>query len=199
MAYFERENRELVNLDSCDLLHSQFAILSDYAAGVSLDYLAEVSEQILPAHEPNEKYLPPAGFRVGAPALPAVPRRSGARSLTSLSGRSSSRACSRSCTRASRVGLGSTIRKAPSGRSYRRGMNGSDVSSTAGGLRTRANSSELSLASRELAREILRKPVAESQPEWSRETAADLRRFLQQQIESHIERRLVTVPVLEAA
>ena len=57
MAYFERENRELVNLDSCDLLQSQFAVLSDYAAGVALDYMAEISEQILPAHEPNEKYF----------------------------------------------------------------------------------------------------------------------------------------------
>ena len=27
MAYFQRENRELVNIDSCDLLDSQFAVL----------------------------------------------------------------------------------------------------------------------------------------------------------------------------
>jgi hypothetical protein len=35
-------------------------------------------------------------------------------------------------------------------------------------------------------------------PEWSRETAADLRHFLVQQIELQIDRRLLTVPVLEA-
>ena len=58
---------------------------------------------------------------------------------------------------------------------------------------------ELSLESRGLAREMLRKPVNELAPNWTRETGADLRRFLQQQIESQIERRLLTAPVLEAA
>src|SRR5437763_16243166 len=43
MAYFQRENRELVNLDSCDLVHSQFGLSSDYFASVSLDYIAEIS------------------------------------------------------------------------------------------------------------------------------------------------------------
>ena len=49
-----------------------------------------------------------------------------------------------------------------------------------------------------MAAEMLRTAVAQLQPrEWKRETAADLRRFLAQQIESHIERRLVTAPLLE--
>src|SRR5438034_4711442 len=43
MAYFQRENRELVNLDSCDLIRSQFGLVSDYSASVALDFLAEVS------------------------------------------------------------------------------------------------------------------------------------------------------------
>jgi hypothetical protein len=33
---------------------------------------------------------------------------------------------------------------------------------------------------------------------WSQATAADLRRFLVQQIESHVERRLYTAHILEA-
>jgi DNA repair protein RecO (recombination protein O) len=33
---------------------------------------------------------------------------------------------------------------------------------------------------------------------WTKETAADLRRFLVREIENHIEHRLVTVPILEA-
>ena len=50
-----------------------------------------------------------------------------------------------------------------------------------------------------IAEEMLKKPVAELTPrEWTKETAADLRRFLVRQIEDHIERRLVTVPILEA-
>jgi len=57
MAYFQRENRELVNLDSCELIHSQFALVSDYRAGVALDYFAEVAEQLLPAAEPGEKFF----------------------------------------------------------------------------------------------------------------------------------------------
>ncbi len=32
MLYFQRETRELVNLDSCDLIHSQFALAGDYEA-----------------------------------------------------------------------------------------------------------------------------------------------------------------------
>ena len=56
MAYFQRDNRELVNLRSCDLLQSQFALASDYFSGVSLDYFAEISEQLLPAEQPNERY-----------------------------------------------------------------------------------------------------------------------------------------------
>jgi DNA repair protein RecO (recombination protein O) len=58
---------------------------------------------------------------------------------------------------------------------------------------------ELSFASRMIAAEMLRTPIAQiSQAAWQQETAADLRRFLVQQIENHIERRLLTAPVLEA-
>ncbi len=77
MAYFQRETRELVNLDSCELIHSQFGLASDYWASVALDYFAEVTEQMLPSAEPGEKffrlllavleYLPPAGGDAGRP------------------------------------------------------------------------------------------------------------------------------------
>ncbi|HXJ41101.1 MAG TPA: DNA repair protein RecO, partial [Bryobacteraceae bacterium] len=30
MSYFQRETRELVNLDSCELVRSQFGLLADY-------------------------------------------------------------------------------------------------------------------------------------------------------------------------
>jgi DNA repair protein RecO (recombination protein O) len=54
MAYFQRENRELVNLDSCELIRSQFGLASDYSASVALDFLAELSDQLLPSAEPSE-------------------------------------------------------------------------------------------------------------------------------------------------
>jgi len=57
LSYFQRENRELVSIDGCDLRQSQFALMSDYWAGVVLDYIAEISEQTLPPNEPNERYF----------------------------------------------------------------------------------------------------------------------------------------------
>ncbi len=57
MFYFQREARELVNLDSCELIASQLELVSDYAAGVALDYMAEVSDQLLPPAEPNERFF----------------------------------------------------------------------------------------------------------------------------------------------
>jgi DNA repair protein RecO (recombination protein O) len=57
MFYLQRENRELVNLDSCELIHSQFSVLSEYGAAVALDYFAEISENLLPEHEPSERFF----------------------------------------------------------------------------------------------------------------------------------------------
>ncbi|MBI1896956.1 MAG: DNA repair protein RecO [Acidobacteria bacterium] len=57
MYYFQRENRELVSLDSCELIQSQFAVLTDYGAGVALDFFAEVSEHLLPPAEPSERFF----------------------------------------------------------------------------------------------------------------------------------------------
>jgi DNA repair protein RecO (recombination protein O) len=57
MQYVQRENRELVSLYSCDLMQSQFALMSDYASGVALDFFAEVTEQLLPEHEANERFF----------------------------------------------------------------------------------------------------------------------------------------------
>ena len=57
MFYFMRENRELVNLDSCELIQSQFAVAQDYPASVALDYFAEVADQLLPPHEPSERFF----------------------------------------------------------------------------------------------------------------------------------------------
>ena len=56
MFYFARENRELVNLDSCELIQSQFGVAGDYGGCVALDYIAEISENLLPAAEPSDKY-----------------------------------------------------------------------------------------------------------------------------------------------
>lgn len=57
MHYYQKENVELVRLNSCDLVESQFSLASDYPSGVALDYIAELSEQLLPSHEPNERFF----------------------------------------------------------------------------------------------------------------------------------------------
>lgn len=57
MAYFQKENAELVSLSGCELIESQFGLQSEYAMSVVLDYFTEVAEQLLPANEPNEKFF----------------------------------------------------------------------------------------------------------------------------------------------
>ena len=200
MSYFQRENRELVNLDSCDLLVSQFALMSDYRAGVALDYFAEITEQLLPPNEPNERY-----FRL----LLAVLEHMRAAAADSGPGNTWRAAAYFSLWAVRLSGFlpdlnvclncGSVLddREAPERAFFLAGRAGllcGACRPTAG-----AGTWELSAESRAMAEEMLRKPVAQiGQTNWSRETCADLRRFLVQQIEQHIERKLLTPRVLEA-
>ena len=57
LSYAQKETRELANLNSCELLQSQFDLLSDFDASVALDYVAEVSDHLLPPNEPNERFF----------------------------------------------------------------------------------------------------------------------------------------------
>jgi DNA repair protein RecO (recombination protein O) len=57
VSYYQKENRELVSLNSCELVHSQFALASSYESSMALDYLAEISEQLLPPGEANERHF----------------------------------------------------------------------------------------------------------------------------------------------
>ena len=62
----------------------------------------------------------------------------------------------------------------------------------------RLASSELSQESRKLAAEMFRAPVERfTASEWPKTRAADLRRFLVQTLERHIEKKLVTAGMLE--
>jgi len=196
MSYFQRETRELVNLDSCELLVSQFRLMSDYRAGVALDYFAEVTDQLLPPGEPNDRF-----FRL----LIAVLEHLGA-----LEEGSVWRAATYFSLWAVRLsgflpglhvclGCGTLLADGERWERafFNRGRDGlmcAECRRTAG-----ASSYELSVESRVIAEEMLRKPVGQiGQTGWARETGADLRRFLVQQIEGHIERKLMTPPVLEA-
>src|SRR5579871_5006560 len=41
MSYFQKENRELVRIDSCEMIQSQFALSRDMASACALDFFAE--------------------------------------------------------------------------------------------------------------------------------------------------------------
>ncbi|MFN7545090.1 MAG: DNA repair protein RecO [Acidobacteriota bacterium] len=55
--YTVRENRELARIEHCDLQHSQFELSREYACGLALDVMAEISEHMLPMAEVNERYF----------------------------------------------------------------------------------------------------------------------------------------------
>jgi DNA repair protein RecO (recombination protein O) len=193
LAYFQNPARELVNLDSCELVKSQFGVLADYQAGVALDYLAEVTEQVLPPAEPNERW-----FRLLVAVLDAMGPGGPDhvwRAVTYFSFWAVRLAgllpdldiCARCGVRlGERAGFG-------------RGCAGLLCPACRVALGP-GNDWELCFHSREIAGTMLHTPVGQlAGPAWVKETAADLRRFLVQRIEAHIERRLVTVPMLENA
>ncbi len=196
MAYFQSETRELVNLDSCELLVSQFRLMSDYRAGVALDFFAEVTDQLLPPGEPNERFfrlLTTVLEHLGALEPGSVWRAVTYFSLWAvrLSGFLPDLSACLEC--GSLLADGERRERAFFHRS-RDGLMCAECRRTAG-----TGSWELSVDSRALAEEMLRRPVGQiTQTGWARETCADLRRFLVQQIEQHIERKLMTPAVLEA-
>ena len=160
-------------------------------------FLAEISEQLLPAAEPNEKF-----FRLLATVLDQLRSATPGKvwlattyfALWSLrlSGLLSElHAC---------LGCGSWLDdpEAPSRAFFERGRSGLYCPTCRREMGL-GGSRELSPDSRAVAARMLKEPVANfAEMPWARETASDLRRFLTQQIETQIERRLVTAPTLEA-
>jgi DNA repair protein RecO (recombination protein O) len=198
LAYYQRETRELVNLDSCDLIHSQFDMVSDYRGSVALDYIAEICEQLLPPEEANEKF-----FRLVLAVLDSLRSAEGAGSdparrvwrgatyfalwAVRLSGWLPALNACLTC--------GCVLED---GRAFfNRGRAGL-VCDDCRRITEPANYWKLTGESRAIAAEMLHKPVAQiSDAGWTYDTAADLRRFLVQQIETHAERRLVTAAMME--
>ena len=197
MSYYQRENRELVNIDSCELVQSQFSVIQDFSAACALDFFAEVSEQLLPANEPGEKQFRLLAtvlehLRTAAPG--AVWRAVTYFSLWSV------RLAGLLPDMDVCLGCGSWLEdpENPTRAFFSRFSFGLHCHDCRRSLHL-SNAWELSPESRSIAREILHAPIAAlTERNWVQATAADLRRFLTQQIETHIERRLVTVPVLEA-
>jgi len=196
MAYFQSETRELVNLESCELIHSQFGLISDYWTSVALDYFAEVSDQLLPSEEPSEKF-----FRLLLAVLESLQAPEAGKAWRAVTYFSlwSLRLSGWLPELHVCLGCGSLLEdpENPQRAFFSRGQAGlmcTHCRRVAG-----ASSRELTAESRVLAAEMLRKPVTGLAPmEWSQATAADLRGFLVQQIEAHAERRLHTAQMFAA-
>lgn len=189
LKYYQRETRELVNLDSVELIQSQFGLASDYEASVALDYFAEIAEQLLPSDEPSERF-----FRLLLAVIESI--RDGGEGAV----RRAVNYYSLWAVRLSGwlpelhvcLACGGALDEPGERAFFSRGQPGLTCwhcRRTLGG----GNSWELSAESRALAGEMLRKPVGEVDAA----AAADLRRFLVQQIEAHVERKLITAPMLE--
>jgi DNA repair protein RecO (recombination protein O) len=158
LSYYQRENVELVRLESAELIQTQFGLSSSYEAGLALDYIAEVSEHLLPPAEPNERF-----YRLIAAVLASL-RSTAPENLPSA------------------IWCAVTY-----------------LSFWAVRLSGFLPELAVSAASRELAFEISNTPVADlAHYPWSKQVAADLRRALYREIETHVERKLLTVPLMEA-
>ncbi len=185
-AYFEdREGRELARLDSCEVLESPLAFEVSYPRAVALGHVAELLDELLPERESND-----AVFRLALSVLAALrgsdvwmPLTYFELWMTRLMGYlpdlSECLACGRT-------------------------LNGSRAyfHALADGLMCpedkRLASSEISAESRILAAQMFRSPVESflGTP-WPRNRGADLRKFLIQTLQRHIEKKLVTAGMLE--
>jgi len=155
ITYTKRETRELVTLTAAELIASPFALSgSSYEAGLTLDFMAELAELLLPPEEVNEKY-----FRLVLAVMDHL-------RATGVDG----------------VWTAATYYVLWAVR----------LSGILPALR-------LSEESAIIAEEMLLCPIAKLSPrEWTKATAFDLRKLLVREVEQHVERRLLTYPMLEA-
>jgi DNA repair protein RecO (recombination protein O) len=154
VSYYQKENAELVRMDGCEIIQSQFAVLDSYDAGVALDFIAEVSGELLPPAAPDERF-----YRLIGAVL-------------------------------------ADLRADPAAGVWRAATYFSYWAVRLSGLLPELRVSE---TSRELMGAMAVRPIAQfAGREWTRQTAADLRRALCGVIEAHIERKLATVPLMEA-
>src|SRR5213595_552833 len=184
VAYEDRERQELTRLDACEVIESPLAQDVSYSRAIALGHVAELLDELLPDREAND-----AVFRL---ALSVLAQLRGnefwlplayfelwmARLMGYLPELSECLACGRT-------------------------LNGSRAyfHALADGLmcpkHKRLASSEISVESRKLAAQMLRVPLSSVNAPASQKSGADLRKFLLQTLERHIEKKLVTRGMLE--
>lgn len=189
---FERENRDLLRLNSAELLESFFDMQKEYRLHVAAQYIAEVAERMLPEREVNER-----AFRLLLAVLRAL-KGSGEIDrpllylnywLLRLGGFLPDIERCAGCGRA----LG------PDGGYYGQGSEGLLCEDCRKGQRDQAGRTlqRVSGETLALAAAVRQSPLdrwlADQPPEGAREA----RRFFEEVVETHAEKKLVTRPLLE--
>lgn len=188
VTYDDRERQELVRLDACEVLESPLSSEVSYPRAVALGHVAELIDELSPDREAND-----AVFRLALSVLAQLRGQELWQPITyfelwmaRLMGYLPQLS---ECLNCGRVLNGS--------RAYFHAL--------ADGLmcpeHKRLASSEMSADSRALATQMLRLPLSKlSAPEAfdsAKSPASDLRKFLLQTLERHIEKKLVTRGMLE--
>jgi DNA repair protein RecO (recombination protein O) len=184
-AYYEdREGQELTRLDSCEIMESPLSASVDYPRVTALEHVAETLDELLPDREAND-----AIFRLAVSVLHQLRSGSIWAPLTYF-----------------QLWLVRLVGFLPDlGECLACGqpLNGSRAyyHALADGLRCqqhkRLASSELSADSRILVAQMFRSPIDDFATEpWTASQCSDLRRFLVQILERHIEKKLVTAGML---
>jgi DNA repair protein RecO (recombination protein O) len=183
-SYLEKPRQELVRLDFFEILRSPLAMPLDYWRLAALAFFAEVADETLPDHDPND-----AVFRLLLSVLEAaesgdiwMPVTYFALWMTRLMGwLPDLRRC---------LLCGTPLEDGPA---YFHALSEGLVCIA----HKRVASGALSPESQALAARILHAPVSALADEpWPRERARDLRRFAIGSLERHIERRLNTAAAL---
>jgi DNA repair protein RecO (recombination protein O) len=182
-AYAERPRQELVRLDHFEAIASPLAEPIDYLRAATLGYYAEVLENVLPEHDPQD-----AIFRLTLAVLEHsqvdrcwMPVTYFSLWITRLIGWLPE---TDRCTECGHPFAGEAA--------YFHGL--TDGLSCA--RHKKPNSSALGVDSLALAQRMLRDPIrAMSDEPWTRQSGRDLRRFLVRTLERHTERRLNSAEV----
>jgi len=183
--YDDREGQELTRLDACEVIESPMAGEVTYARSVGLAHVAELLDQLMPDREASD-----AVFRLSLAVLQELrgsalwmPITYFELWMTRLMGFLPEFSECAVCGRA----LDGT-------RAYWHALADGLVC----GDDKRLASSEMSPESRKVAAQMLRSRVAEfAGIEWPKALCADMRKFLIQILERHIEKKLVTAGMLE--
>ena len=181
-AYYDQKaGQELVRLDSCDVIESPLMHAIDYERSIALAYVAEVLDGLLPDHDAND-----AVFRLTLSVLPHLEEGSVWMPLTYFD-LWITRLMGLLPELGACIVCGEELNGA--GRVFFHALADGLMCAT----HKRLASSEMSLASRQIAAEMFRASIGVFAADpWKRQRGADLRKFLAQCIERHIEGKLVT-------